>query len=88
MSRVQSYSHNFTSLSASADHLRTQHLCLLRGELAALLDCLIDVTDHVEGRLWEVVVLAIEDLLDGADGVLERHETALQGKKCKGSVNR
>src|SRR5436189_276115 len=56
---------------------------LLRGwlrrlgrEALSLLDRLLDRADHVEGRLREVVVLALDEALEALDGVLERDELA------------
>src|SRR4051812_48816292 len=40
------------------------------------LDRLLDRTDHVERLLWQVVVLAVQDLDKAADRVLELHELA------------
>ena len=37
---------------------------------------LVDVADHVEGALGEVVVLAREDLLEALDGVLRATRSA------------
>src|SRR6266516_2499621 len=41
-----------------------------------LLDRLLDRPDHVEGLLWQVVVLAVEDLGEALDRVLELHVLA------------
>ena len=49
---------------------------LLR-ELLRLRLHVLDRARHVEGRLGQGVVRAGEDLLEGADGVLEGHELAL-----------
>ena len=38
----------------------------------------VDGADHVEGRLGERIVVAGEDLLERADGLLEGHELALE----------
>src|SRR4029077_10845434 len=38
---------------------------------------LVDVPDQVEGLLRQVVVLAFEDLAEAANGLLDRHVTAL-----------
>ena len=59
-------------------NLRSTHL--LRELLRLGLDVL-DCADHVEGGLGERVVRAGEDLLEGADGVLERHELALEASE-------
>lgn len=53
------------------------HLAVLLGHLLCLGDDILDVTDHVEGRLGQAVVLAREDLLEGGDGVGKRDELAL-----------
>ncbi len=37
---------------------------------------LIDVADHVEGDLREMVVLALQDLLEAGDGLLNGHQLA------------
>ena len=55
-------------------NLRSTHL--LR-ELLSLRLHVLDRARHVEGRLGQGVVRAREDLLEGADGVLEGHELAL-----------
>ena len=36
-----------------------------------------EITNHVECGLRKVVVLPSDDLLEGADGVLQRHKLAL-----------
>src|SRR4051794_12975071 len=46
-----------------------------------LLDDFLDGTDHVEGRLGQVVVLALENALERGDGVLERHKLALEARE-------
>src|SRR5207249_7099693 len=51
--------------------VRRALLGLLAREAAALLDRLLDRPDHVEGLLGELVVLAVEDLLEALDRVLE-----------------
>src|SRR5918995_2224515 len=45
----------------------------LAAQLARLLDCLLDRPDHVERLLGQLVVLAVEDLLEAFDRVLELH---------------
>jgi hypothetical protein len=42
---------------------------------------LIDVADHVEGDLGQVVVLALQDLLEAGDGLLNGHQ--LSGVVCE-----
>jgi hypothetical protein len=37
---------------------------------------LIDVADHVEGDFGQVVVLALQDLLEAGDGLLNGHQLA------------
>src|ERR671910_888082 len=48
----------------------------LAAALARLLDCLLDRPDHVERLLGQLVVLAVEDLLEAFDRVLELHVLA------------
>src|SRR5918995_1830441 len=48
----------------------------LAAQLARLLDCLLDRPDHVERLLGQLVVLAVEDLLEAFDRVLELHVLA------------
>src|SRR6059058_3618835 len=69
----------------SATALRGDGLGLHR--LRAL-DRLLDRADHVEGLLGEVVVLAVEDLLEAADGVLELHELARRAGELRGREER
>jgi peptide chain release factor 1 len=52
-------------------------LNLLRSKLLSLGDNLLNTTDHVESGLGKVIVLALKDLLERADGVLQRNETTL-----------
>src|SRR5688572_14741230 len=51
------------------------------GHRLGRLDGLLDAAHHVERLLGQVVVLALENLLEGADGVLERHELALAARE-------
>src|SRR5690554_768334 len=44
--------------------------------LVGFLDGLVDGADHVEGLLGQLVILAVEDALEAADGVLEGHVLA------------
>ena len=37
---------------------------------------LVDVADHVEGHLRQVIVLAVQDLLEPGDGLLDRYKLA------------
>src|SRR3712207_7751153 len=50
---------------------------LFRSERLRLLDGLVDVADEVERLLRQVVVAALDDLLERADGLVELHELAL-----------
>src|SRR5688572_13473620 len=47
-----------------------------RGQALRLLDRLLDGADHVEGRLREMVVFAVDEALEAFDGVLEGDELA------------
>src|SRR5258708_28412243 len=47
-----------------------------RGELLALFDRLLDGADHVEGGLRQVIVFALAQTLEAADGVGEVDEDA------------
>lgn len=49
-------------------------------------DHVVDVTLHVEGGLWLVVVLAVEDLVERRDGVLERDELARHTRENLGNL--
>lgn len=51
------------------------------GELGGLALDLLDVADHVEGRLGEVVVLAVDQARERRDALVERHELALHTPK-------
>ena len=48
----------------------------LLGQAVRLLHDLVNVSDHVEGDLGEMVILAAEDLLEAGDGLLHRHQLA------------
>ena len=48
----------------------------LLGQAVRLLHDLVNVSDHVEGDLRKVVVLAAQDLLEAGDGLLHRHQLA------------
>src|SRR3954453_13433349 len=52
------------------------------------LDRLLDRADHVEGLLGKVVVLAVEDLLEAANRVLELHELARRAGELRGCEER
>src|SRR5436305_525108 len=69
----------------SATALRGDGLGLHR--LRAL-DRLLDRADHVEGLLGEVVVLAVEDLLEAADRIVELHELARRAGAHLGDMER
>lgn len=49
----------------------------LLGHALGLLLHSVNVSNHVKGGLGDVVVLALEDLLEARDGVLKRDELAL-----------
>src|SRR5205823_8048642 len=48
----------------------------LAGQPLSLLDCLLDRADHVERLLGQIVVLALDDLLEALDRVLGLHVLA------------
>ena len=48
----------------------------LTGQALCLGNDLLDVADHVEGDLWQMVVLAGEDLLESRDGLVDGDELA------------
>ena len=50
-------------------------LCFLR-ELLGLGDRFLDSADHVESGFGQMVVLAVDDRLEGAHGVLDLHALA------------
>src|SRR3712207_2858274 len=54
----------------------------------SLLYDLVYVADHVERLLWQIVVLALDDLLEGADVVLHLHELALHARELLGHEER
>src|SRR2546423_25615 len=61
---------------ASTDTTRSENGIgsgVLLGQALALLARLLDVADHVEGLLGQVVVLALEDLQEPLHGLLDRH---------------
>ena len=62
----------------SSEYLFTRLLTHLLRELLRLGLDVLDGADHVERGLGEVIVRAREDLLEGADGVLEGDELALE----------
>ncbi len=55
-------------------------------ELLRLGDGFLDVADHVEGGLGEMVVLAGAEVLEALDRVLERHELARRAGEDLGDV--
>src|SRR5260370_33399618 len=54
--------------------------------LFALLPGLVDRADHVEGLLRQVVVLAVQDLLETADRLVDRNRLALASREPLGDV--
>src|SRR6478735_4869478 len=60
----------------------------LFGQLLGLLDRFLDPADHVEGLLGQVVVLAFDDRLERAHGVLDLHELAGDVGEHLGDVER
>src|ERR1700726_2457962 len=60
----------------------------LGGEALAFLDRLLDGADHVEGSLRQVVVLAIAQTLEAADGIGEVDELAGRAGEHFGHVQR
>src|SRR5215204_5383381 len=64
--------------------LALRQLAFLAARAAGLLYGLVYVADHVEGLLRQVVVLTFDDLLEGADGVLQLHELARHARKLLG----
>ena len=48
----------------------------LGGELIGLGHDLLDWANHVEGNLWQVIELTVEDHLEALDRLLEWNETA------------
>src|SRR3712207_9521388 len=61
---------------------------LFRSERLRLLDGLVDVADEVERLLGQLVVLALDDLLERADGLVELHELALLARELLGHEER
>lgn len=59
-----------------------------RGDLLSLGLDVLDVSNHVESVLGEVVVLSVEDGLERSDGVLERDETTLDTGEDLGDSER
>src|SRR5437868_15144481 len=57
-------------------------------QLLAALDGLLDCAHHVERLLRQVVVLAVEDLCEAADRVLELHELARRAGELRSSEER
>src|SRR4029079_15010976 len=59
-----------------------------RRELLALLDCLFDRADHVEGGLGQMIVLAVAETLESFDGVLKIDEFSGRAREHFGDVER
>ena len=70
--KYASDSHRFLKRNARRWRLVSTFCC----QTLSLGGHLVNVADHVEGDLGEVVVLAAEDLLEAGDGLLHRHELA------------
>ena len=51
-----------------------QSLSGFSGHLLGLGNGFIDIADHVEGLLWQVVIVTIDQALEAADRVFQRHE--------------
>lgn len=47
--------------------------CHVLSHLVGLLLNLLDITNHVEGHLWKVIVLALHDALEAFDGICNLH---------------
>src|SRR5660397_29680 len=60
----------------------------LARHLLGVLDDFLDAAGHVEGLLRQVVVLAVDNLLEPADGVLERDINARTPGECLSHVER
>src|SRR5690606_32062180 len=67
---------------------RFPECCRLSGDLLRLLDRFLDAADHVERLLRQVIVLAVDDALEAADGVLQRHVLARRTGEHLGDVER
>ena len=52
------------------------HLRCLSSQSLGLSDDLIDVADHVEGDLGQVIVLAGKDILEARDGLVNGNQLA------------
>ncbi len=52
------------------------HLRCLSSQSLGLSDDLIDVADHVEGDLRQVIVLAGKDILEARDGLVNGNQLA------------
>src|SRR5439155_407695 len=93
-SAVDSPASTFASSScASSSCLRARlALCgrfrLLAAELLPALDRGLDRADHVESLLGQLVVLAVEDLREAANRVLELHELARRAGELRGREER
>src|SRR4029453_6606784 len=61
---------------------------LLPLHLLRFLDRFLDRADHVEGLLGEVIVLAVDDLTEAADGLGNRHVLAGEAGELLGDEER
>src|SRR2546425_104764 len=59
-----------------------------RRELLRFVRRLADVADHVEGLLWQLVVLAVDDFPEALDGVRELHVPPLRAGERLGDEHR
>src|SRR5262249_15835057 len=69
----------------------TTSSCSVSGSILHLLRFLhpfLDAADEIERLLRQLVVLAVHDLLEAADGVLDRHELPLQAGELLGDEER
>src|SRR3989442_1967036 len=78
-------SHSVVSTRCSGVTISTERAMSARQRLR-LLHGLVDVADHVEGLLGQIVVLAVQELLEGADGVVDLHVLALEAGELLGHV--
>src|SRR5262245_24426589 len=62
--------------------------CRLRRQPLALVDRLLDGADHVERRLRQVVVFALDQPLEAADGVSQVDELAGRAGEYFGNMER
>lgn len=54
--------------------MQSQRLFGLGSQLLGLGNSVLDATNHVESVLGQVVVLTVQDLLEGSDGLLQSHQ--------------